>query len=150
MPRPKKNRIVKQPPLYCGFKPLGFQANRLEKICLSLDEFEAIRLADFLGMDHTEAAIEMEISRSTFTRLIRKSRRKIAEFIISGKILTIEGGNIHFKGNIIKCSDCGHMFNINFYAEFTNCPSCGSKNLIDMAGNFGHGQCCRRRNRKEK
>lgn len=148
MPRPKKNRIVKQPPLYCGFKPLGIPANRLEKINMSLDEFEAIRLADFVGMEHAEAAEEMEISRSTFTRLIEKSRKKLAEFMITGKMLTIEGGNIHFKGNLIKCSDCGHMFNMNFQTDITKCPCCNSSNLIDLAGSFGHGKCCRNRRNK--
>ena len=143
MSRPKKERVVFRPPLHTEFKPIGVQRSGLELLPLGLDEFEAIRLADYLGMEHTEAAAEMEISRSTFTRLIDKARKKISCFLIEGKHLQIEGGNIHFRGNRIRCHDCGHMFNIAFEANVDNCPGCGSKNLIDLAGGFGHGKCCR-------
>ena len=144
MPRPEKQRIVNTPPLFSSFKPTGVTRTSLKKITLSLDEYEAIRLADKLGMDHSEAAELMEISRSTFTRLIEKSRSKMAEFIISGAELQIAGGNIHFRGNIIRCEDCGHMFKTDFEIQIRSCPSCGSEMLSDMAGGFGHGQCCRR------
>ncbi len=143
MSRPKKERVVYQPPLHADFKPVGVQRQNLEPLPLGLDEFEAIRLADYLGMDHAEAAAEMEISRSTFTRLIEKARRKIAKFLVEGKHLHIEGGNIHFRGNLIRCHDCGHMFNIGFDSSISKCPACGSGNLIDLAGGFGHGNCCR-------
>ena len=150
MSRPKKERVVYQPPLHADFKPVGVQRQNLEPLPLGLDEFEAIRLADYLGMDHAEAAAEMEISRSTFTRLIEKARAKIAKFLVEGKHLHIEGGNIHFRGNLIRCHDCGHMFNISFDNEFEKCPACGSANLFDMAGGFGHGSCCRQYNQKAK
>ena len=143
MSRPKKERFVYQPPLHADFKPVGIQRQALEPLSLGLDEFEALRLADYLGMEHTEAAMEMEISRSTFTRLIEKARRKVAKFLVEGKHLHIEGGNIHFRGNLIRCHDCGHMFNIGFEASINKCPACGSGNLIDLAGGFGHGNCCR-------
>ena len=51
-----------------------------------------------------EAAEEMEISRPVFSRLIEQARKKIAQLIINGHLLSIEGGNIHFRKNIIKCS----------------------------------------------
>ena len=142
MPRPKSNRIIHEPPLFSEFKPVGIRGQSLEQILLPLDEFEAFRLADQLGLSHAEAAEEMEISRSTFTRLIEKSRRKIADFIIQGKMLTIEGGNVHFRTNIIQCKDCGHMFKSNFKDTVTECPSCHSKSLLNLAGGFGHGRCC--------
>ena len=149
MSRPQNDRIVHHPPLFTDFKPVGVEARSLEQICLSLDEYEAFRLADQLNMSHEEAAIEMEISRSTFTRLIEKSRKKIADFIILGKMLTIEGGNIHFRNNIIRCFNCGHMFNINIDKSLKECPKCHSKNLINLAGGFGHGKCCNNRNLKK-
>lgn len=142
MSRPKKERMVHRPPMFTSFKPMGVMRSELEPISLNLDEFEAIRLADYMGMDHAEAAEEMEISRSTFTRLIEKARHKISQFIIDGKGLYIEGGNIHFRGNVIRCQDCGHMFNITFEQLLDKCPSCGSNNLLDLAGGFGHGNCC--------
>ncbi len=143
MSRPKNNRIVYEPPSYTEFKPAGTSTKSLEEIQLSLDEFEAIRLADMLGMSHEEAANEMQISRSTFSRLIVKSRKKIAIFFFQGKLLSVAGGNIHFRKNIIKCSSCGHMFKIDIGTEMISCPECGSKNLLSLAGSFGHGECCR-------
>jgi predicted DNA-binding protein (UPF0251 family) len=142
MPRPQDNRIVHEPPLFSEFKPIGIKGRNLEQILLTLDEFEALRLADSLGLSHAEAADEMEISRSTFTRLIEKARKKVADFLILGKLLTIEGGSIHFRNNIIKCQDCGHMFRTSISNNVTECPSCRSGNLINMAGGFGHGRCC--------
>lgn len=143
MPRPKNNRIVYEPPSYTEFKPAGVSIKSLEKIQLSLDEFETIRLADMLGMSHEEAANEMGISRSTFSRLIVKSRKKIANFFFHGKLLSVTGGNIHFRKNTIKCPNCGHMFKIDIGTTMSACPECSSKNLLSLAGNFGHGECCR-------
>lgn len=142
MPRPQFNRIVHEPPLYSDFKPIGVRRHNLEQIILTLDEFEAFRLADQLGLSHASAADEMEISRSTFSRLIEKARKKIADFIIQGKSLTIGGGTVHFRVNIIQCKDCEHMVKINFEQSITECPSCHSKKIVNMAGGFGHGECC--------
>ena len=142
MSRPEKNRKVYEPPLITGFKPMGIQSHHVQHTILTLDEYEAFRLSDFNGLSHAEAAEEMEISRSTFTRLIEKARKKIADLIICGKVLNIEGGNIHFRTNIFKCQDCEQMFNIRINMKLDKCPSCHSKNLINLAGGFGHGKCC--------
>ena len=142
MPRPQYNRIVHEPPLFSDFKPIGVRGHNLKPIILTLDEFEAFRLADQLGLSHALAADEMEISRSTFSRLIEKARKKIADFIIHGRLLTIEGGTVHFRANIIQCKKCGHMFKINFKQNIRECPECHSKNIMNLAGNFGHGKCC--------
>ena len=150
MPRPQDNRIVHEPPLFSEFKPMGVRGRNLEQILLTLDEFEALRLADFVGLSHAEAADEMEISRSTFTRLIEKARKKIADFLIQGKLLTIEGGSIHFRNNIIHCQDCGHMFKTNIDNAITECPACHSKNLLNLAGGFGHGKCCHFRHHNKR
>ena len=142
MSRNKKERIVNTPPLFNGFKPLGIEGKHLNNVTMNLDEFEAIRLADFLNLSHEEASIEMEISRSTFSRLIEKARKKISSMLILGHVLKIEGGNIHFKKNILKCNNCGHMFNINIDKYMKTCPNCESSNLFNIAGSFGHGRCC--------
>jgi len=148
MPRPEKKRMVGRPPLFTSFKPAGIRGRALARLPLSLDEYEAIRLADYLEMDHAEAAAEMEISRSTFTRLIEKARKKTALLLIDGTMLYIEGGNIHFRGNVIRCLDCRHIFNTDFQSDTVKCPTCGSTNLKDLAGNFGHGRCCWGRSQK--
>ena len=142
MPRPVKERYVYRPPLYTDFKPGGIPGSSLKKEELRLDEYEALRLADYLGMEHAEAALEMEISRPTFTRLVEKARYKMAKFMVEGRHLLIEGGEVHFRGNLIRCKDCGHMFNTRIGTRFKTCPSCGSADLIDLAGGMGHGECC--------
>ena len=142
MPRPQFNRIVNEPPLYSHFKPTGVRGQDVKQIVLTLDEFEAFRLADQLAYSHAQAADEMEISRSTFSRLIVKARKKIADFIIQGGVLTIGGGTVHFRVNILQCRDCGHMFKVQFEHEVFECPECHSVKILNLAGSFGHGKCC--------
>jgi uncharacterized protein len=142
MPRPKNDRIVNEPPLYSEFKPIGVSGVSLQQVLLSLDELEASRLADYQGLSHEEAAEEMNISRSTFSRLIEQARKKIADFLVHGKLLTIDGGSVHFRNNIIRCLDCGYMFKTNINVPLKNCPDCDSINLLNLAGGFGHGRCC--------
>ncbi len=144
MPRTEKDRIVHTPPLFADFKPIGIPVQELQQQALTLDEFEAFRLADYTGLSHAEAAEEMGISRSTFSRLIVRSRKKIADFLIEGKVLRIDGGNIHFSHNIIRCRSCGHMFKTNINNEIKVCPACHSSDLLNFAGGFGHGKCCGR------
>ncbi len=142
MARSKKQKMVGSPPVYRSFKPSGVMRSTLEQIQLELSEYEAIRLADYEGLDHAEAATEMEISRPTFSRLIEKARGKMANFLIDGRELAIEGGNIHFRDNVVKCCNCKHMFNIRMGTGLKSCPECGSDDLVSFAGNFGHGRCC--------
>ena len=150
MPRPKKKRSVHRPPLFSDFKPAGIRAGDLQPLRLALDEFEAVRLADYLGMDHAESAEHMNISRSTFSRLVEKARHKVALFLTEGGHLRIDGGDIHFQKNLIRCQSCGHMFNTAFDADLNQCPNCGSSNLIDLAGGYGHGNCCHRHHHRHR
>ncbi len=147
MPRPQKMRSVQRPPLHGGFKPTGVKARFLKDITLTLDEFEAIRLADYEGQDQIEAAAAMGISRSTFSRLVERARRQVARFLVEGAHLRIDGGEVHFEGNLIRCADCGNVLQRPLVPETMRCPECGSTNLIDLAGGFGHGRCCYRHHR---
>ena len=150
MPRPKKKRSVRHPPLFSDFKPVGIRRGELEGQELALDEFEAVRLADYMGLDHAESAERMEISRSTFSRLVEGARRKIALFLIEGKYLQIDGGDVHFRGNLIRCGECGHIFKIAFGKDPDRCPECRSSSLVDLAGGYGHGNCCRSYLRRQR
>ena len=150
MPRPQKKRSVYHPPVFDRFKPTGVRSRNLEEIALTLDELEAIRLADYQGLDHNESAGEMGISRSTFSRLVEKARHKVSEFLIEGKQLRIDGGEIHFERNLIRCGDCGHLLNSALGSKTKRCPDCGSSNLIDLADGFGHGKCCTRHHRNKR
>ena len=144
MARPQKKRTVHRPPVHVAFKPTGIQSRFLETLPLALDELEAIRLADYMGMDHADSAHEMEISRSTFSRLVERARRTVAEFLLEGRHLQVDGGEIHFQQNRVRCDECGHLLAASFDPGPMKCPSCGSTNLTDLAGGFGHGRCCRR------
>jgi uncharacterized protein len=73
------------------FKPRGIPLIHLEESSLEMDELEAIRLADYEGLYHTEAAERMGISRATFGRIIESAHRKVAIALIEGKALRIEG-----------------------------------------------------------
>ena len=146
MARKKIERIVKEPPLYNSFKPSGVPRRGMENLTLSLDEFEAIKLADYKGFNHNEASLEMGVSRSTFSRLIVKAREKLATFMIEGKELIIEGGDVHFRDNIYQCVQCFRKFKKIIDTQIKECPACGSQDLFDFAGGFGHGKCCRHGN----
>jgi len=100
MPRPSKPRIIGVQPEICHFKPRGIPAKKLKTVHVALDEFEAIRLADYEGLSHEDASVLMNISRPTFSRLVEKARVNIANFLIEGAELIIGGGNVEFK-------DCG-------------------------------------------
>jgi len=76
------------------FKPRGVPTVDLEEVVLSLDEFEAVRLADYEQLYQEEAAVKMNISRQTFGRIINEARRKIADILVNAKALKIEGGKI--------------------------------------------------------
>ena len=133
MRRPYRTRVIDKPPHIRGFKPLGRGKRSRTKIKLSLDEYEAVRLADFLGMEHLHAAEKMGISRPTFTRLIEKARYKIAAALIDGLELSIAGGNIEFKNTLRKCLDCGDESISPFKKRIAECSECGSSNFEDLA-----------------
>ncbi|HOW55289.1 MAG TPA: DUF134 domain-containing protein [Syntrophorhabdaceae bacterium] len=80
------------------FKPRGIPLSGLDEIHLAIDELEALRLADFEGLYHEEAARRMDISRATFGRIIDSARHKVAEAILQGKALRIESQEIETGG----------------------------------------------------
>jgi uncharacterized protein len=94
MTRPKCCRHICGIPDKNYFKPRGIPASELEEVVLSLDEYEAIRLADHEGLYQEEAAAQMNISRQTFGRIIEAAHKKIADVLINGKALIIEGGKV--------------------------------------------------------
>ena len=89
--RPKKYRIVKQDPRISQFSPRG-RPGRPDEVNLTMEEFEAVRLTDFMGFSQKEAAKSMRISQPTFSRILKKGRKTIADAIVMGKIVKIQGG----------------------------------------------------------
>ena len=99
MARPEKNRQVLTPPSFNNFKPSGLRLTDIQPVLLTLDEYEALRLADYDRLEHSEAAKKMNISQPTFHRLVLSARKKIADAIINGKAIKIEGGNFKTHKN---------------------------------------------------
>ena len=90
--RPKKMRWVKCAPEERCFKPLCKPLNKLKSVYLSLDEFEAVRLACLKELKHVDAAKKMKVSRPTFSRIISSAHSKIADGLVNIKAIRIEGG----------------------------------------------------------
>ena len=95
--RPKKNGCVKCSPGVTYFKPRGTPLVRLEEVTLSLSGLEALRLADLMGLSHEEAGKSMNVSRATFGRILEKARKNVAEALLYGKAIKIEGGQYEIK-----------------------------------------------------
>lgn len=90
MPRPHKYRCVRCKPDSTYFKPRGIPLIELEEIPITIDELEAIRLADFEELYHESAAKSMKISRQTFGRILNNAHKKVSECLLKGKALKIE------------------------------------------------------------
>jgi len=86
-------RWVGREPGVVFFKPQGVPMASLEVVVLSVEEYEALRLSDLQGLSQADAAKRMGISQPTFNRLLASARSKIAEAIVKGKAIKIEGGH---------------------------------------------------------
>jgi predicted DNA-binding protein (UPF0251 family) len=96
LPRPKKLRFVSGYPTLTAFVPQGVSVSG--EVFLSVEELEAIRLSDFEGLDQATAANMMAVSRQTYGRVLANARSIVAEALITGKALKVEGGAYEFRG----------------------------------------------------
>ncbi|MCK9614179.1 MAG: DUF134 domain-containing protein [Candidatus Omnitrophica bacterium] len=94
MSRPCRCRRIKCNPDTNYFKPRGIPLDMLEEVNLTLDELEAVRLADFDGLYQEDAAKKMDVSRQTFGNIINSAHKKIADVLLNAKALKIEGGTV--------------------------------------------------------
>lgn len=92
MSRPCRCRRIRCNPDANYFKPRGIPLNALQEINLTLDELEAVRLADLMELYQEDAARKMNISRQTFGNIINSAHKKIADALLNAKALKIEGG----------------------------------------------------------
>lgn len=111
MPRPCKCRRIGYLPGVTYFKPAGIPMRDLQEVCLSLSEVEAIRLKDLQGLEQAPAAEKMNVSRPTFQRILASARHKIADVLLNGKALKIEGGNFEISLTDFKCIR-GHEWSV--------------------------------------
>jgi predicted DNA-binding protein (UPF0251 family) len=89
------------------FKPAGIPASALEEINLTVDELEALRLADLDGLYHAKAAARMGVSRQTFGNILESARRKSAECLVYGRALRIHGGQYKMNERRFVGGRCG-------------------------------------------
>jgi predicted DNA-binding protein (UPF0251 family) len=110
-------------------------------LVVSVDELEALRLADVAGLYHEQAADQMGISRRTFGRIIDSAHKKVAAALIQGMALRIEGGVIEMaEQRTFRCVDCEHAWQLPFgTGRPTECPQCHSKNFHRAEEERGHG-----------
>jgi len=98
VPRPRQCRRVAQLPAATYYKPRGVPLRALEQVGLTVDELEAIRLADLEGLYQEAAAEKMNVSRQTFGRILEAAHGKVADALVHGKALSIEGGPVEVAG----------------------------------------------------
>ncbi|MDP2831492.1 MAG: DUF134 domain-containing protein [Candidatus Omnitrophota bacterium] len=97
--RPRKYRIVKVDPKINQFSPRG-RPGRPNEVELKMDEFEALRLADYQSLSQKEAAKSMHISQQTFSRILRKAHKLVAKGITTGSAIKIQGGQYVISSRI--------------------------------------------------
>ncbi len=98
MPRPFCCRRIAGRPGAPIFKPIGIPVRALDEVVMTLDEFEAMRLADLDGLYQEQAAEQMNVSRPTLSRIIDSAHRKMADALVHGKALRIGGGPVQMEG----------------------------------------------------
>ncbi len=96
MPRPKRPRCISSMPRSKGFSPRGMRETG--ETILTLEEFEAVRLIDYEGLDQAGVAEVMGVSRQTVGRILKAARFKIAESLVTAKSLSVQGGCYEMRG----------------------------------------------------
>lgn len=118
MGRPYKERRVEQLPPVTHYKPAGVPLRSLEEVILTIEEMEAIRLADIEQLDQGAAAECMEVSRPTFHRIVNTAHQKIASALWQGHALLVAGGNFRIAHHCqtglrhFTCQTCGHKWSL--------------------------------------
>lgn len=133
MSRPPKKRIVRHRPRFFEFGPMCKKNEENECLELTLDQLEAMRLADLEGMSQEDAASAMDVSRQTFGRIVEQARKVVAGALINGDVLRISCDDfILFHSRELKCIACGHEWesDIGIVTSHVKCPMCSSVDII--------------------
>jgi predicted DNA-binding protein (UPF0251 family) len=123
------------------FKPAGIPLGSLEEVRLSLEEAEALRLKDIEGLEQEQGAKKMNVSRPTFQRILASARKKIADALLNGKAVKIEGGNFEMAYRRFRCQE-GHEWEVETPPGITPafCPTCSTSDIQPvLPAGFGYG-----------
>jgi predicted DNA-binding protein (UPF0251 family) len=112
------------------FKPAGIPLRSLEEMRLSVEEAEALRLKDLEGLEQEQGAEKMNISRPTFQRVLASARQKIADALLNGKAIKIEGGNFEIAHRRFRCQR-GHEWEVETSTGISPavCPACSATDI---------------------
>jgi uncharacterized protein len=139
MTRTRTIRKVSGLPLFKSFKPYGGQCllADLQPVVMLLDEYEALRLCDYMRLNHQQASAEMQVSRPTFTRVYASALNKIATAFVEGRELLVDGGKVCFDSDWYRCSMCSSVFTHPEKQEpLLECALCGSEDVHCCSDNF--------------
>lgn len=135
MGRRQRCRRVNFLPQVTYFKPAGVPLTHLQEVRLSIEEAEAIRLKDVEGLEQDDCAQKMSVSRSTFARILLSARQKMADALLGGKAIRIEGGNYELTKRSFRCGN-GHEWEVPFEVMIKQppelCPTCNTANVMAL------------------
>ena len=135
MARPPKCRRVAFIPELTYFKPAGMPLRVLEEIQVTVEEAEAIRLKDLESIEQEKCAEKMNISRPTFQRVLESARHKIADALLLGKAIKIDGGNFEMATKRFRRVD-GHEWNVSSETIENGltglCPTCNTAEISPL------------------
>ena len=135
MGRQPRWRRVNFMPQVTYFKPARIPLANLQEVRLSVEEAEAIRLKDLEGLEQEECAQKMNISRPTFSRVLSSGRQKVANALLNGKAIRIEGGNFEMAVRRFRCLS-GHEWQVSFEdmidAPPQFCPTCNTPSIMPL------------------
>jgi predicted DNA-binding protein (UPF0251 family) len=145
MSRPQKCRRVEFLPNVSYFKPAGVPLRDLQEVCMSIEEAEALRLKDLEGLEQEQGAEKMNISRPTFQRMLVSARQKVADALLNGKVIRINGGNFEMAWRRFRCHR-GHEWELEtpVSAPPELCPRCQETDIVPVqtagVSQSSHGQ----------
>jgi predicted DNA-binding protein (UPF0251 family) len=117
------------------FKPSGVPLADIQEVRLSIEEAEAIRLKDVEGLEQDACAQKMNVSRSTFARILLLARQKTGDALLNGKAIRIEGGNYELTKRSFRCNN-GHEWEVPFEIMVKKppelCPTCNTSEIMSL------------------
>ncbi|MHA1732917.1 MAG: DUF134 domain-containing protein [Promethearchaeota archaeon] len=146
MPRPEKRRFVEHIPDVKLFVPIpdselvGRRGARWEfaargGVQLTISELEALRLKHFVGLSQVKSAEKMQVSQSTFSRILESAHFKVTSAFVEGKAIRIEGGTYHKVFVGFGCLACDHEWETGDRSDertASACPKCGSDKVYKL------------------
>jgi predicted DNA-binding protein (UPF0251 family) len=127
------------PPAIKGMSVTGVRGRKSNQVFLLLEEYETIRLLDYQMLNQEQAAVLMQVSRPTLTRIYEEARRKVAASFVEGRDIVVKGGKVVFEEEWFSCGSCKNRFR-HQGEEQPVCPTCGSEATESLNDLFSTGQ----------